>query len=243
MKNIIAEPDFNGKHRRLVIFKSLSQNLNAKFEGLVEAILKEIILVKQKFEGFFNQPSNMMEKFTSTTEKVVLKQLKRQIFEFQKSVQILEFENSSNAIKMKVDVWMESISLIWQNTGIYRYLGDSWTQFGYSHLSSLKDEFINNTKDLKIKEKLNMKYAELKSHYDEKHNELELDLHLVKDGLAVIGIWNLDDTNSWKLERDFDHDFCNMMVMEFEDHVTETKLAMIDSIKMKVEQLKKQLEK
>ena len=88
-----------------------------------------------------------------------------------------------------------------------------------------------------------MKYAELKSHYDEKHNELELDLHLVKDGLAVIGIWNLDDTNSWKLERDFDHDFCNMMVMEFEDHVTETKLAMIDSIKMKVEQLKKQLEK
>ena len=184
-----------------------------------------------------------MEKFLSTKEKVILKTLKCLIFEFKKSVQTLEFKTSCDIFKWKIEVWIESISLTWRNTGIYRYLGDSWTKFGYSHLGSLKDEFIMKTSDLKIKEKLSTKYAELKSHYDNKHDELKLDLDFVKEALAVIGTWNLDDTNSWKKERDFDHDFCNMMVTGFQDHVIETKLPMIDSMKKEIELLKEKLEK
>ena len=57
------------------------------------------------------------------------------------------------------------------------------------------------------------------------------------------GVWNVNGTiNSWKKERDLDYEFCSVMLVEFQDHVVETKLAMIDSIKKEIEQLKETLE-
>ena len=57
------------------------------------------------------------------------------------------------------------------------------------------------------------------------------------------GVWNVNGTiNSWKKERDLDNEFCSVMLVEFQDHVVETKLAMIDSIKKEIEQLKETLE-
>ena len=227
-----GEDQIEWKQNRLTLCHQLLNQISYGLIDLLSDVAKEVSKLKQEFLEMVDSASPALQKRTNASVQSL-------ISNFKTAIQTLELDNSRKALQIRLEKFQEIInhasdgaakSFIFQESSKETEIHDE--------VRRIKDE----CDDAHLPKEWVIRLNELKSKYEEKEQKLHFFLNAaVEDVRESTGAWTIDDSNSWKKERDDDFEFCHDYLIGVQDYVVEDRIKMIEATKIELKEFEKSI--